>query len=132
MNLLTINDVAAGAVGYIFAKEFVHTKPTHQAIQSLVVSSVARMLSTSQMASALTSLNTGQKNELIVGVLSAVCSSIQHRSVTKGALAGVSIDLLAEDVVRSIGMSDSSLISFPSGAAATAKNAGPFTGPSTI
>ncbi len=55
----------------------------------------------------------GTKNQLIVGALSAVCASVQHRSVTNGALAGVSIDLLAEDVTKLLGMSDSSLVTIP-------------------
>ena len=47
MDLLTVNDVSAGVIGYIFAMEFVHTKPMNQAIQSIAVSAVARMLSDS-------------------------------------------------------------------------------------
>ncbi len=112
MHIPTVNDAAAGAIGYVFAQQFALTKPTHQAIQSLIVSSVARMLSESSLANAFTSLNTGQKNELIVGVLSAVCSSVQHRSVMKGTIAGVSIDLLAEDVVRLLGLSDKATYRF--------------------
>ncbi len=40
MSILTINDVAAGAIGYMFAHEFVYIKASHQAIQSLIVSNV--------------------------------------------------------------------------------------------
>ncbi len=133
MNILTMNDAAAGAIGYMFAQQFALTKPTHQAVQSLIVSSVARMLSESSLTNAFTSLNTGQKNELIVGVLSAVCCSVQNRSVMKGAIAGMSIDLLAEDVVRLLGFSDKSLLGTSTfSPTPMAKNAGPFNGPSTI
>ncbi len=91
MNILTLNDAAAGAIGYVFAQQFALTKPTHQAVQSLIVSSVARMLSDSSSTNSLTALNTGQKNELIVGILSGVCSSVQNRHVLKGTLAGIRI-----------------------------------------
>jgi hypothetical protein len=91
------------------------------------------MLSESSLTNAFTSLNTGQKNELIVGVLSAVCSSVQNRSVMKGTLAGISIDLLAEDVVRILGFSDKSLLGTSTfSPTPTAKNAGPFTGSSVL
>ena len=43
MDILTVNDVFASAVGYMFAMEFAHTKPINQAVQSLVVSAVSRM-----------------------------------------------------------------------------------------
>jgi hypothetical protein len=128
MNILTVNDAAAGTIGYVFAQQFALTKPTHQAIQSLIVSSVARMLSESSLTNAFTSLNTGQKNEIIVGVLSAVCSSVQNRSVMKGTIAGMSIDLLAEDVVRLLGLSDKSLLGTTTfSQTPTAKNTGPST-----
>ena len=130
MDILTVNDVSAGLIGYLFAMEFVHTKPINQAIQSLIVSAVARMLSESSWASMMNKLNTGQKNQLIVAALSAVSSSVQHRSVTKGALAGVSIDLLAEDVVKLLGMNDTSLITLPISAN---QSRNPLqTGPNTI
>jgi hypothetical protein len=77
-------------------------------------------------------LNTGQKNQLIVAALSAVCSSVQHRSVSKGALAGVSIDLLSEDVVKLLGMNDTSLFTIPSTVGAS-QNRNPLqTGPNTM
>ena len=62
MDLLTVNDVSAGLIGYIFAMEFVHTKPMNQAIQSLIVSAVSRMLSESSWTSMIKTLNNNQKN----------------------------------------------------------------------
>ena len=126
MDILTVNDVFASAVGYMFAMEFAHTKPINQAVQSLVVSAVPRMLSESSWTNMMNKLNTGQKNQLIVAALSAACSSVQHRSVSKGALAGVCIDLLAEDVVKLLNMNESSLFTIPITAAAAAK---PVPGP---
>ena len=120
MDILTVNDVFASAVGYMFAMEFAHTKPINQAVQSLVVSAVARMLSESSWTNMMNKLNTGQKNQLIVAALSAACSSVQHRSVSKGALAGVCIDLLSEDVVKLLNMNDTSLFTIPITAAAAA------------
>ena len=132
MDILTVNDVSAGVIGYIFAMEFVHTKPMNQAIQSLVVSAVARMLSESSWTSMMKTLNTGQKNELIVAALSAVCSSVQHRSVSKGSLAGVSIDLLGEAAVKILNMNDTSIFTIPITSVAN-QNRNPLqTGPNTI
>jgi hypothetical protein len=134
MDLLTVNNVSAGLIGYIFAMEFVHTKPMNQAIQSIVVSAVARMLSDSESSwtSMIKTLNTNQKNELIVAALSAACSSVQHRSVSKGSLAGVSIDLIGEAAVKLLNMNDTSLFTIPITSAAT-QNRNPLqTGPNTI
>ena len=132
MDILTVNDVFASAVGFMFAMEFVHTKPINQAAQSLVVSAVARMLSESSWTSMMNKLNTGQKNEISVAALSAVCSSVQKRSASKGALAGVCIDLLAEDVVKLLNMNDTSLFTIPITAAASQNRDPLHTGPNTI
>ena len=132
MDILTVNDVFASAVGYMFAMEFAHTKPINQAVQSLVVSAVSRMLSESSWTNMMNKLNTGQKNQLIVAALSAACSSVQHRSVSKGALAGVCIDLLSEDVVKLLNMNDTSLFTIPITAAASQNRDPLHTGPNTI
>ena len=130
MDILTVNDISAGLIGYVFAMEFAHTKPVNQAIQSLVVSAVARMLSESSWTSMIKTLNTNQKNELIVAALSAACSSVQHRSVSKGSLAGVSIDLIGEAAVKLLNMNDTSLFTVPISAT---QNRNPLqTGPNTI
>ena len=132
MDILTVNDVFASAVGYMFAMEFAHTKPINQAVQSLVVSAVSRMLSESSWTNMMNKLNTGQKNQLIVAALSAACSSVQHRSVSKGALAGVCIDLLSEDTVKLLNMNDTSLFTIPITAAASQNRDPLHTGPNTI
>jgi hypothetical protein len=132
MDILTVNDVFASAVGYMFAMEFAHTKPINQAAQSLVVSAVSRMLSESSWTNMMNKLNTGQKNQLIVAALSAVCSSVQKRSASKGALAGVCIDLLAEDVVKILNMNDTSLFTIPITAVASQNRDPLHTGPNTI
>ena len=127
MDILTVNDVSAGLIGYLFAMEFVHTKPINQAIQSLIVSAVARMLSESSWTSMIKTLNTNQKNELIVMALSAACSSVQHRSVSKGSLAGVSIDLIGEAAVKLLNMNDTSLFTVPISAGRNPLQTGPTT-----
>ena len=58
------------------------------------------------------SLNNSQKNEILVGVLSAAAAKMKNKSVTKGVIMGVSIDLVAEDIIRMLGLSDVNLLTY--------------------
>ena len=129
-NLVTVNDIAASIVGYAFASVFATCKPSQQAVQSFVVSAVARMISNSVFMAGYTSLNASQKNQLIVAALSAASSKAMDRSVGKGTMAGVCIDLLAEDVVRMLGLNEQSILDFPGiGGSVPVKAIPVYTGP---
>ena len=110
MDLVTINDISAAVSGGSWAYAY-GNKPLMQALQSFVISVIARMAAKSEMAAKLDIVPTKSKNELIVAILSAGAAYWRNGSVLKGALSGYAIDLISEDVVNSLGLSDSPLIS---------------------
>jgi hypothetical protein len=117
---LSTSDVSAAIVGAGFSSIYGNSTPGMQAIKSLVISIIARLLSTSAMISkSAVSLDDGQKDQIVVGVLSAIESYFwkPKQSVFKGVISGISIDLVAQEVLKLIRLPDSSIIG---GAAAPA------------
>jgi hypothetical protein len=105
-DLVSVSDIAAGVVGYVYADTLNTAKPSMQAGQSFVVSLVARIASKAGMGSFMGKLDDGQKNQLIVAIISALACSYKGGSPLKGSLTGMSIDLLAEDLIRMFDISD--------------------------
>jgi hypothetical protein len=64
-------------------------------------------------------LNDGQKNQLIVALLSALSAGYRGGSILKGTLAGTSIDLLAEDILRLLSIEDTGYFQMGTPAPAT-------------
>ena len=109
-DLITVSDVMAGVLGYVYADNLNTGKPSMQATQSFVISVLARITSQSMLADYMGKLNKNQKNQLIVGIASAIASSYKNGSPAKAALAGMSIDLLATDLLNLLNMEDSGFI----------------------
>ena len=105
-DLLTVSDISAALVGYLYADQLNTGKPAMQASQSFIVSIIARLAARSNMTSWMGKLDNGQKNQLIVAVLSALAGSYKGGNAVKGALTGTSIDLIAEDVIRMLNIDD--------------------------
>jgi hypothetical protein len=101
-----VSDIAAGIVGYVYADTLNTAKPSMQATQSFVVSVIARIASKAGMGSFMGKLDDTQKNQLIVAILSALAGSYKGGSPLKGALTAMSIDLLAEDLIRMFNIED--------------------------
>ena len=99
-DLVSMGDLAAAVVGYGFAQTMSSGKPGMQAVQSFVVSVIARIAAKSGMADFMGKLDNQQKNQIVVAVLSAIGGSYKGGSPLKAAISGVSIDLLAEDILR--------------------------------
>ena len=104
-DLLSVSDITAAVVGYVYADQLHTRKPTVQAVQSLIVSVIARITANSGM-SAFMGSDTDIKNQIVVAVLSAIGSSYKGGGPMKGALSGVSIDLIAEDILRLLKIDD--------------------------
>ena len=111
-NILSLSDFTAAITGYIFAETIGHTSGVKQATQSFFVSLMARAITESGYLSTFSSLNSSQKNEILVGILSAAACKMRNKSISKGVVAGISIDLVAEDVIRMLGLSDVNLITY--------------------
>ena len=112
MNWLTTSDIASALVGAGFGEVY-GTMGSMQmlAVRSLAVSILARMLSQSTtLTTAIPSLDTDQKNQLIVGVLSGAISYYKKQSLLKGVFTGISIDLIGMEVLKILKMNDTVLI----------------------
>lgn len=109
-DLIAMSDITAGVLGYIYADTLNLGKPQMQATQSFVISVLARITSQSMLADYMGKLNKNQKNQLIVGLASAMVASFKNSSPGKAFLTGVSIDLLASDLLHMLNMEDTGFI----------------------
>ncbi len=111
-NIISLSDFTAAITGYVFAEVNGGTSGAKQATQSFFVSLVSRAITETGFFSMFTSLNNSQKNEILVGILSAAASKMRNKSVSKGVIMGVSIDLVAEDLIKMLGLADVNLITY--------------------
>ena len=105
-DLVSVSDIAAGIVGYVYADTLNTAKPSMQATQSFVVSVIARIASKAGMGSFMGKLDDNQKNQLVVAILSALAGSYKGGSPLKGGLTGTSIDLLGGDLIQMFNIED--------------------------
>ena len=112
MKWLTTSDIASALIGAGFGEVY-GTMGSMQmlAVRSLAVSILARMMSQSTtLTTAIPSLDTDQKNQLIVGVLSGAISYYKKQSLLKGVFTGISIDLIGMEVLKILKLNDTALI----------------------
>ena len=107
-DILTPSDISAALIGYLFADQMnMNMKPSQQAAQSLVVSILARVTSETGITDFFGEMDSGSKNELIVGVLGAISSMYSKQGgALRGALTHMSIDLIAEDLIHILRIQD--------------------------
>jgi hypothetical protein len=108
-NLVTTSDVFAGVVGAGYSSVYGMASPGMSAVKAAVVSSVARLVSESTMLPA-TALTTDTKNQIVVAVLYALDSYRTKGNPLKGAVTGVSVDLIAQEVMKLLNFTEKSLI----------------------
>ena len=109
--LLTTSDISTAIVGAGFATVYQNLgTPVMAAVKALVVSVVARMVSKSKIMG--TTITDEQKNQLVVAVLAAVeaYSRGKNQSIGRAVLSGVSIDLIGQEVLKLMKISDTVLI----------------------
>jgi hypothetical protein len=107
-NLLMTSDIFVAAVGAGYAGVY-GMSPGMVAVKASLISSVARMVSESKMMPA-TALTADAKNQIVVAVLHALDAYRVKGSVLKGAVNGVSIDLIAQEVMKLLNFTDQSLL----------------------
>ena len=107
------SDVGAALAGALFKSAFPSFDGSmgNVALRSLVISIVARILSTSSALPLVGNLNSGQKNELFVAVMGALSGYYMHgHHSLQGGVAHVSIDLMGDALLSVLGMSDGELL----------------------
>jgi hypothetical protein len=110
---LTSSDVAAALVGAGYSSVYQNSTPGMFAAKSLVISIIARLASGSTFMSGETlGLDGNQKNQLLVALMNALeaYSKGNKSSVMKAVISGVSVDLLAQELLKIIRMEDKVLI----------------------
>jgi hypothetical protein len=120
-DLVIFSDILTGATSAGFSSVF--DKPTLQkSVEAVVISILARLLSrTFPGVTGGTSLTAGQKDELTVGLLSAVNAYAQKRSVSRAVVTGIASDLIAEMTLKYLNINDKVLLG---GTATTATSGG--------
>ena len=111
-DLISTSDIAAAAVGAGYSSVFNLGKPGMMALQSFIISVAARMVSKQDFN--MLGMEKDQKNQLIVGALGAAVAYSKNGSVPKGAISQVSIDLMAEDIMRLLRVEDGNFFNFNS------------------
>ena len=106
-DIITVSDISSAIVGAGFGNVYGFSMQ-QQAVQSFVVSVIARIASKSDALKSVmvVDLDSSQKNQLVVAILSALGAYWRKHSPMKGAFTGVAVDLVAEEAVRILGMSD--------------------------
>ena len=112
MEFITTSDLTAALVGAGWGEIYGGPgSPAMAAVKSFVISVIARMVSKSpSVTSAIPSLTGSQKNQLIVGILSGFASYYKKEKLLRGVLSGVSIDLLASELLSLTNTADKAWI----------------------
>jgi hypothetical protein len=109
-DLVTLSDVLAGGIGVGFASQVNgSSKPYMQGVQSFVISVIARLASKPEY-SFLGNLDDGQKNQLLIAVMSGIAGYSRGSGVLKAMLSGSSIDLLATEILHMIHQDDTGFL----------------------
>ena len=113
-SFITTSDISAAIVGAGFSSIYGLSTPPMQALQALVVSIIARLASDSSMvtSSMTTNMTNGNKNALIVGVLSGIIGYYRNpkNSMIKTVITGVSMDLLGSEILQTFNFQDAVLL----------------------
>jgi hypothetical protein len=110
---LTTADVSAALVGAGFSTVYGISTPPMQALQAMIISIISRLFSdSSMMTNNLTNMNEGQKNQLIVAVLSGIMGYYKNPkgSMLKAVVTGVSQDLIGQELLKTFNFDDKSLL----------------------
>ena len=108
-NLVTTSDLFAGAVGAGFSSLYGMGSPGTTAVKAAVISAVSRMVSESTMLPDM-SLTNDAKNQIVVAVLHALDAYSGKGNPLKSAVSGVSVDLIAMEVMKLLNFTDQSLL----------------------
>ena len=113
-SFITTSDISAAIVGAGFSSIYGLSTPPMQALQALVVSIIARLASDSSVvtSSMTTNMTNGNKNALIVGVLSGIIGYYRNPkgSMIKTVITGVSMDLLGSEILQTFNFQDTVLL----------------------
>ena len=110
-NLVMTSDISAALIGAGFANVYNLGSPGMYAMRAAAVSILARMLTQSTpLSGAMPTMTEGSKNQLFVATLGALVSYYRKGNVMKGAISQSAIDLIAVEVLKSIGMEDKALV----------------------
>ena len=112
-SFVTTSDISAALVGAGFSSVYGISTPPMQALQALVVSIVARLASDStMMTDNMKNMTSGQKNQLIVGILSGIFGYYRNpkASMFKSLITGVSQDLIGQEILTTFNFTDSTLL----------------------
>ena len=112
-SFVTTSDISAAIVGAGFSSVYGISTPPMQALQALVISIIARLFSdSSMMANNMSNMTMGQKNQLIVGILSGIFGYYKNPkgSLFKSVITGVSQDLIGQEILNTFNFTDSTLL----------------------
>ena len=115
MEFVTSSDLTAALVGAGFSEAYGGPgSPAMVAAKSFGISVVAHMASQStSLSSAIPALDGNQKNQLIVGILNGLASYYKKEKVLRGVITGVSVDLIASELLKLTNMEDKAWIGGP-------------------
>jgi hypothetical protein len=108
---VTTSDASAALIGAGWSSIYNVSTPGMLGGKAFIISVVARLLSTTELASKMSSLDDHQKNQLFVAIANALDTYRTKGNGFKGALQGVAIDLIGQEVLRTFNMEDKALIS---------------------
>ena len=113
-SFITTSDISAAIVGAGFPSVYGLSTPPMQALQALVVSIVARLASDSSVLTSTmtTTMSTGNKNQLIVGILSGIIGYYRNPkgSMIKTVITGISMDMLGGEILQTFNFQDTVLL----------------------
>ena len=111
VDMIKYNDIAAAAVGAAFASLYSNGSPAMAAGSSFMTSTTARLVSDWALKGRLNNLSDNGKNQLVVALISGLMAYYRKQNIWKQAVSGVSIDLIAEEILKMLKIDDVSLFS---------------------
>ena len=109
-DLVSLSDVGAGLIGVAFGSQVNgSSKPYMQGMQSFLISVIARLASKPEY-SFLGNLDNGQKNQLLIALMSGIAGYSRGSGVLKSMISGASIDLLATEILHQIHQDDTGFL----------------------
>ena len=110
-DMIKYNDMAAAAVGAGFSSLYACGSPAMAAGSAFMTSIAARLVSDWALKGKLNGLSDNGKNQLVVALIAGLMGYYRKQNPWKQAVSGVSIDLIAEEILKMLKIDDIALFS---------------------
>ena len=110
-DIIKYNDILSAGVGAGFSSLYSTGNPAMAAGSAFLTSIAARLVSDWALKGKLSGLSDNGNNQLVVALISGLMGYYRKQSPLRQAVSGVSIDLIAEEILKMLKIDDQALFS---------------------